>query len=390
MIVVGTAVSATVPTQNFVTEGFRSFYNLDYDAAITAFEQAAAAEPGNPELHNHVAQALLCRELYRNGSLESQMVSGNNSFIRRAKLNPTPGVEKVFLATIDKSLELSQAQIARDARNVFALHSAAAAYGLRANYNFLVRKAWKLALSDATDANKLDTRVLEIDPTYSDAKMIVGVYDYVVGCLPWHYRTLGFLAGFHGDRARGQQRVEEVYRQGKGNRTDAQLLLCILYRRENEVKRALPLLDDLVRHYPQNYLLRFEQAQMYSVLGDRTKAIGALDEVIALKQSGAPGYNRAPWEKIYFQKGNLQFWFNELDASMDNLRKVTAEPKDLDLNTGVLAYMRQGQIYDLKNQHALAVKQYELAMAFAPEADAARESKHYIGTPYDRNSKWRP
>ena len=127
--------------------------------------------------------------------------------------------------------------------------------------------------------------------------------------------------------------------------------------------------------------------------GERTKAIGVMDELTQLKQSGVPGFDRVPWEKIWFQKGNFLFWFNDLDRSLENLKKVTATPrqvKELDLNTGVLAYMRQGQIYDLKNQHELAVKQYELAINFAPEAEAARESRHYISTPYDRNSKWRP
>jgi len=66
---------------------------------------------------------------------------------------------------------------------------------------------------------------------------------------------------------------------------------------------------------------------------------------------------------------------------------VTATPeqlKELDLNTGVLALMRQGQIYDLQNRHNLAVKAYQQAAQFAPEAEAARESQHYINSPYAR------
>jgi hypothetical protein len=47
--------------------------------------------------------------------------------------------------------------------------------------------------------------------------------------------------------------------------------------------------------------------------------------------------------------------------------------------------MRQGQIYDLENHHDLARKAYQQAIAFAPEADAAKESKHYINDPYRRS-----
>ena len=46
--------------------------------------------------------------------------------------------------------------------------------------------------------------------------------------------------------------------------------------------------------------------------------------------------------------------------------------------------MRQGQIYDLQNHHYLAVKAYQQAVKFAPDADAARESRHYIDNPYTR------
>ena len=63
---------------------------------------------------------------------------------------------------------------------------------------------------------------------------------------------------------------------------------------------------------------------------------------------------------------------------------MTAHPNELDLNTGVLAYMRQGQIYDLTDRHPLAVPKYEAAIQFAPQAEAARESRHYIANPYKR------
>jgi hypothetical protein len=49
--------------------------------------------------------------------------------------------------------------------------------------------------------------------------------------------------------------------------------------------------------------------------------------------------------------------------------------------------MRQGQIYDLQNRHNLAILAYREAVRFAPEAEAARESQHYINSPYTRSSR---
>jgi Tfp pilus assembly protein PilF len=82
--------------------------------------------------------------------------------------------------------------------------------------------------------------------------------------------------------------------------------------------------------------------------------------------------------------GTIQFWYNDLDAALANMQKVTAHADEVDLNTGVLAWMRVGQIYDLTQRHNLAIEAYKKAMAYAPEAEAARESRHYISSPYQR------
>ena len=374
-------------TASLIEKGNEAFYNLDYDSATAFYEQAVAAEPDNPKFHNHLAQALLTKEMFRNGALESELVSGNNSFIRRPKLEPPPEVEKRFFAEVDRAVALGQARLAKNPRDTFALHNLSVAYALRANYGFLVRKSWRASLSDSNVARKYDSQVTDIDPGDYDARLLQGGYDYIVGNLSWAMRALGFVAGYHGDKQRGLRTIEEVAQKGKDNRVDAEIVLCALYRREGQPKRAIPLVASLIQRYPRNYLLRFEIAQMYAALGQRTEALAALSEISRLKQTGAPGFDRVSWEKIYYETGNLQFWFDDFDRALENLKKVTSTPdqmRELDLNTGVLAFMRQGQIYDLQNHHSLAIQAYQQAMKFAPEADAARESQHYITTPYAR------
>jgi tetratricopeptide (TPR) repeat protein len=364
--------------------GFDHFYNLEYDQALAEFEKAAQQEPNAIGPHNHIAQTLLYREMYRNGALETQLVSGNNPFLRQKKLNPSPQVEKEFSDEIQKAIDLANARLARNANDTGALYARGVAFGLRANYTFLVRKAWRDSLRDATAARKDSNRVTELDPANYDARLIQGVHDYVVGSLPWSWRMLGFLVGFHGDKERGLQTLEEVSRKGKINRVDAEVLLCALYRRESQPRKTIPLLEDLLRRFPRNHLLLFEQAQIYSDLGNKDKAIAAVEKVSAMKTSGLPGYAGVPWEKIYFHLGNIQFWYNDLDRALDNLKKVTASRNEVDLNTGVLAWMRVGQIYDMTNRRPQAIEAYKRAIAFAPEADAAKESRSYMSSPYRR------
>ena len=364
--------------------GFDHFYNLEYDQALAEFEKAAQQEPNAIGPHNHIAQTLLYREMYRNGALETQLVSGNNPFLRQKKLDPSPQVEKEFSDEIRKAIDLANARLARNASDTGALYARGVAFGLRANYTFLVRRAWRDSLRDATSARKDCDRVTELDPANYDARLIQGVHDYVVGSLPWTWRLLGFLAGFHGDKERGMKTLEEVGRKGNVNKVDAEILLCALYRRERQPRKAIPLLEELLRRCPRNHLLLFEQAQMYSDLGNKDKAIAAIEKVAAMKENRLPGYAGVTWEKIYFHLGNIQFWYNDLDRALENLKKVTASRNEVDLNTGVLAWMRVGQIYDITNRRAQAIEAYRHAIAFAPEADAAKESRSYMSSPYRR------
>jgi len=103
-----------------------------------------------------------------------------------------------------------------------------------------------------------------------------------------------------------------------------------------------------------------------------------------LKTAHAPGYDRLPWEKIWFQEGSIQFWYNDLDHSLENMLRVTAKADDVDLNTGVLAWLRMGQIYDMKHRRDEALSAYHKAIDYAPQAEAAQESRRYLDTPYRR------
>jgi tetratricopeptide (TPR) repeat protein len=281
-------------------------------------------------------------------------------------------------------MELCQARLAKNPRDTAALYALGVAHGLRANYNFLVRKAWREALRDATTARKLHNQVTELDPAMIDARLMQGLHDYVVGSLPLMWKLLGFLIGFRGDRNQGIRTLEWVAQKGVVNREDARILLCAIYRRERRPQQAVPLLEDLIRRFPRNYLLSLELAQMHSEMGDKGQALEALERLKRMKRAGAPALARLPWERLWYAEGNIQFWYRDVDAALENMKRATAGAGRLDLNTGVLAWMRLGQLYDLKGQRQAAQEAYRRAVALAPGSDAASESRRYLSSPYRR------
>jgi epoxyqueuosine reductase len=364
--------------------GFVDFYNNQFDRALEYFEEQEKLHPDDPNQHNHVAQTILYREMLRDGALESELVSGTNAFLRRPKMEISNEDKQRFASEIAAAEKLSQARLQQDPNDILALYSLGVAHGLQANYLFLVEKAWTAALHEATIARKTDERIIAIDPGFTDAHLILGLNAYVVGSLPFYLRALGFLGGFHGDKQGGMRQLEDVVHHGVMNRFDAAVLLTAIYRREHKPKLAVPLLQDLSRHFPGNYLLRFELVQMYSDLGDKDSALRVLAEVRRLKDEGAPGYKSLSVEKIHYLEGNLFFWYGDLDPAKADLKQVTQTADELDLNTAVMAWLRLGQVYDMQGSHEDAIQAYRQAMKLAPNSGAGIEAKSYIVNPYKR------
>jgi len=369
-----------------VSEGYDHFYNLEYDQAIAAFTAETEQHPDDPNAWNHLAQAVLYRAMYRGGALESELVTGSNPFLRRQKVKTSPAEDQQFYDAIDKALDLAQSRVLDNQDDPLALDALGVSYALRANYNFLVRKAWTDALHDATDARKAHKRLTELEPDNVDARLIPALYDYITGSLPVGYRILGFLAGYHGDRNRGIEALQSVAQDGKSNRLDAEIMLAAIYRRERRAQQAVPLLEDLIRQFPRNFLLRFEIVQMYSDLGDKADALSEISRIRDLRQIGAPGFADLPPEKIDYVEGNLLFWYSDLDLALDDMKKVTAKARDLDLNTGIMSWMRLGQIYDMKGRRVSAVAAYKKAVAMAPLSEVGKESRRYVTQPYKRST----
>ncbi|MBV8550254.1 MAG: tetratricopeptide repeat protein [Acidobacteriaceae bacterium] len=364
--------------------GFVHFYNLEFDEALADFSAQLKAHPDDPDAYNHVAQTILYREMYRDGALESQLVSGTNPFLRRAKMEVSAADKKQFNQNIDESIRLSDAILKRDPRDAQALYASSVAHGLRANYYFLVEKKWMAALHESIAGRRANDELLAIDSNFVDAHLISGVSHYIVGCLPFYLRALGSVNGFHGDKEGGVRELQLVAKQGVLNRYDAEVLLAAIYRRERRPKDAIPILQDVAGRFPRNYIFRFEQVQMYSDMGDKRAALDVIGQIEDLRRSGAPGYREICPEKIRYLEGNLLFWYGDLDPALVAFKQVTQKANSLDLSTAVMAWLRLGQVYDLQGRRSDAIEAYRKTVETAPQSEPAQEAQGYISNPYRR------
>jgi tetratricopeptide (TPR) repeat protein len=289
-----------------------------------------------------------------------------------------------FNNSINRALMLADSRLAANPNDTKALYAKGISYALRANYRYLVRKAWLDALRDAGEARRAHNRVTEIDPSFVDARLLQGIYDYMVGSMPFSWRMLGAVAGYHGDREKGLAAIKTVYEQGTDDRNGAAVMLCALYRRERKATQAVPLLTELIERFPRNYLMRLELVQMYGDLGEKDKALAIIEQVEQFKRTHAAGYDQLPEERIRYTRGDLLFWYNDLDTALADMKFVTARTDALDLNTGVYSWLRLGQIYDMKGQRNEAISAYRSTIQFAPGSDAAHLAEGYLNSRYKR------
>jgi tetratricopeptide (TPR) repeat protein len=104
-----------------------------------------------------------------------------------------------------------------------------------------------------------------------------------------------------------------------------------------------------------------------------------------MKRAGAEAWPTLSLQKIFYYRGNLLFWYNDVDGAVEQLRKATSKDGGLDQHTALMAWLRLGQANDMKGRRSEALDAYKRAIAVAPQSDIAKESRQYLSSPYKRS-----
>ena len=181
-------------------------------------------------------------------------------------------------------------------------------------------------LGTARKANDYHSQLIESNPTFYDAYLVPGLYDFLLGSLPKAAKFLLFFGGFTGDRQRGLSKVETVSTSGVDARTDARIMLTVLYRREHRYADAIRAVSTLVDSYPRNYVFPLEIGALHRGAGEKDLAIQQYEHVLKQIRAGTPGFDRAPRARLHFEMGILYRDLGDSPAALAHLREVTAQP----------------------------------------------------------------
>ena len=358
--------------------GFDYFYNLDYVHAIHEFEGALEQHPNDATAVNHLLSGVLFQELYRIGALDSELYA-KEGFLKSKQYPSDPKTRDRINELTNRALALSEAKLKANPNDVDALYQRGVTRGLRSTYTALVEKAWFSALRSAVGARHDHERVLELQPNYTDAKMIVGMHNYVIGSVSWAVKVAASMVGLSGSRKKGIEYLYEASNGGGEASVDAKIALALFLRREERYQEAITLIDSLNTSYPRNFLMALELANLYNAAGRAPEAITSYEKLLKNAEGGS--FPDAHIEMAWYGLGEAQRGQHNYKAAEDAYEKVlTFQKTDPDLR--LRATLGAGEMCDLLQRRNDAVKHYNAVLAQVNDSAQAEEARRYLKDPY--------
>jgi tetratricopeptide (TPR) repeat protein len=357
---------------------FDHFYNQDYERAIQDFDQVLHRHPDDPFAVNHLLTAVLFRELYRMGVLDTGEYA-NDSFVGAQHQPPDPKAQQQIKDLVQKALKLEEDRLNGHPNDVDALYARGVTRAQFSTYTALVERAWFSALRYAVGARHDHERVLELSSGMTEAKLIVGAHNYVVGNLPWGVKAAVSMVGLGGNSEKGLKYLQECAAGNGETSIDARILLVLFLRREKRYDESLQMVRGLVESYPRNVLMAVEEGNLLRASGHHPEAAAVYRKVW---QAGREGrYAGLHYEIAALGLGELlrsQKEYGGAAAAYELVNEVV-QPSPEILQKGNLG---AGEMYDLLKKRDLALKEYQAVIATNGSTPQAESAKKHVKDPY--------
>jgi hypothetical protein len=372
----------TNPLNNdpLVHEAFEHFYNLDYPGAVARFERFHAAHPGDPQGTALLLDAVLFQELYRQDLLDTTFYANDGFLTGRHATAEDPKTRDRILALADEAIHEADWRINRNPNDVDALYARGWVRSLKCTYLAMVQRSFASGFRQAIDAKNDEQRVLQLDPQYVDAKLVVGVYEYVVGALPIPFKILIGFVGMTGSKSKGLAMLRDDAEHGAIASVDSKTVLAFFLRREARYEEAVQLVRSMKEKYPHDFLFGLEEANLRKDAGQGMAAVRAYQELVA--NGDKPGYYfEARLELAYFGLGDAQRGqrhYPEAAQAYEN----TAFTRNVGPELKIRSLLAAGECHDTIGERQAAIRDYQMAVDAGPTTSRADTARKHLRTPF--------
>jgi tetratricopeptide (TPR) repeat protein len=244
----------------------------------------------------------------------------------------------------------------------------------------MVERGFGAGFHLATKAKDDAARALEIDPDYVDAKLITGVYEYVVGALPWPFKLMIGFAGITGSKATGLAMLWDAGNHGVVTSVEARTAIALFLRREGRYREAVDVVRNLKNQYPHDFLFCLEEANLRKDAGEGMGAADAYRQI--LSDNAKPGYfTEARIELAQFGLGDALRGQRHYDDAAQAYEEAAAT-HGAGLELKIRSLLDAGECRDLAGERDPAVKDYQAAIDAGPSTTRADQARRYLHSPY--------
>jgi hypothetical protein len=363
-----------------VQAGFRCFHSMDYGCALEVFGRVRAEHRGDPLATDYVLNARVFEALNQLDLLDTTFYATDGFLTGRHAVAADAAVSQQIEGLAQAAIDEANARLQKNGNDLDALFAKGWAEALDATYVAMAERGYGRAFRLALRARKNDAAVLAKDPNYVDAKLMVGVYDYVVGALPWEFKLLIGFVGIHGSKNEGMQLLWDDAERGVITSVEAQTAIMLFLRREAKYGEAIEIAKQLSKKYPHNYLFSLEIANLEKDKGLGMTAVYAYQHT--LEEAKKPGfYENAHVELADFGLGEAlkgqKHYAEAVQAYEDGARQPTTSPE---LKQRCL--LAAGETLDLVGNHDRAKVMYREVIAVKADTVEADKARRYMDSPY--------
>jgi tetratricopeptide (TPR) repeat protein len=365
-----------------VRAAFDRFYVMDYDGALSRFDAIQRQHPQDPMATDYVLHITLFRELFRLDLLDTTFYANDGFLTGKHTVAEDPKVRDQIKSLSDQAFEQANVELKTNPNDVNALYARGWARSLEATYLAMVERSFGAGLKLALGAKNDHEKVLQLDPNYVDAKMVVGIYQYVVGALPLGFKLIIGFAGIHGSKSTGMAMLQDAGARGVITSVESRTAMMLFLRREAKYPQAFDIAHGLAAQYPHDFLFCLEEANLLKDSGDGPKAIAQYRLVIEnAKRSGY--FPSSHLELAYFGLADTLRGQKMYPGAVEAYREAAYFPTtSAELKRRCL--LAAGEVYDLMNDHDKARQQYQAVIDAGSEsvqADQARKLQRsaYVG-----------
>jgi len=366
-----------------VREAFQYFYNLDFPKAVSRFERIHAEHPADPQATTYLLEAVLFQELYREDLLDTTFYANDGFLTGRHATREDPKERDRILGLADEALHEADSRVSKNPNDLDALFARGWARSLKCAYLAMVDREFAAGFRLANKARDDEDRVLQLDPNYIDAKLVAGIYQYVVGALPWPFKILIGFAGVTGSKSTGFAMLSDAGDRGVITSMEARTSMALFLRRESRYQDAIKVVQGLQAQYPHDFLFCLEEANLRRDAGEGMVAVEAYRKVLA--DAARPGYfPSAQLELAYMGLGDALRGQRHYDEAAAAFEKAASAP-NVGPELKIRSLLAAGECHDVIGERQPAVNDYQAAITTGPSTSRADIARKHLRTPYKGN-----